>query len=116
LFALRLIRMISRRVMIPAALAMPVSGLLLIWSEGIDLMATHWLVLSVALFVVAVGFAILVQLPTIERMVELATRMSAGAPFSRPDRAPSSPFRRLRWPLWGPGPEWGEPFSVCWWS
>jgi uncharacterized membrane protein len=79
LFALRLTDLIERRIVIPAALAMPVSGLLLVWSEGIDLMATHWLVLSTALFVVAVGFAILVQLPTIERMVEVAGRMSASA-------------------------------------
>jgi uncharacterized membrane protein len=78
LFALRLTRMIQRRVMIPAALAMPVSGLLLIWSEGIDLPATHWLLLAMALFVVAVSFSILIQLPTIERMVEIAGRMSAG--------------------------------------
>ena len=77
-FALRLTHLILRRVVIPAALAMPVSGLLLVWSEGIDLMATHWLLLAMVLFVVAVGFAILVQLPTIERMVEVAGRMAAG--------------------------------------
>jgi len=77
LFALRLTDLIERRIVIPAALAMPVSGLLLVWSEGIDLVATHWLLLSTALFVVAIGFAILVQLPTIERMIEVAGRMSA---------------------------------------
>ena len=78
LFALRLIRMIQRRVMIPAALAMPVSGLLLIWAEGIDLLATHWLLLAMGLFVIAIGFSILVQLPTIERMVEIGGVLAAG--------------------------------------
>jgi hypothetical protein len=80
LFALRLTDRIERMVVIPAALTMPVSGLLLVWSEGIDLTATHWLVLAIGLYIVAIAFAILIQLRTIDRMIELATGMAAAGP------------------------------------
>ena len=43
LFALRLTDLIERRVVIPAALTMPISGGLLAWSEGIDPTRTGWL-------------------------------------------------------------------------
>jgi uncharacterized membrane protein len=65
-------------VVIPAALLMPVSGLLLVWSEGINLATTHWLVLAIGLYIVAITYAILVQVRTIDRMIELATGMAAG--------------------------------------
>jgi Predicted integral membrane protein (DUF2269) len=80
LFALRLTDRIERLVVIPVALLMPVSGVLLVWSEGIDLAATHWLVLAIGLYIVAITFAILIQLRTIDRMIELATGMAAAGP------------------------------------
>jgi uncharacterized membrane protein len=80
LFALRLMERTERRIILPAALAMPVSGLLLVWSEGIDLAATHWLLLAIALFIVAVGFSVLIQVPTVERMIDVATEMSGRRP------------------------------------
>jgi uncharacterized membrane protein len=79
LFALRLTDRIERMIVIPAALLMPVSGLLLVWSEGINLATTHWLVLAIGLYIVAIAFAILIQLRTIDRMIELATGMAAGS-------------------------------------
>jgi len=80
LFALRLTDRIERLVVIPAALLMPVSGVLLVWSEGIDLAATHWLVLAIGLYIVTITFAILIQLRTIDRMIGLATGMAAAGP------------------------------------
>ena len=80
LFALRLTDRIERTVVIPAALLMPVSGALLVWSERIDLAATHWLVLAIGLYIVAIAFAVLIQLRTIDRMIELATEMAAAGP------------------------------------
>ncbi|HEX7496413.1 MAG TPA: DUF2269 family protein [Candidatus Limnocylindrales bacterium] len=80
LFALRLTDRIERMVVIPAALLMPVSGSLLVWSEGINLATTHWLVLAIGLYIVAITFAILIQLRTIDRMIELATGMAAAGP------------------------------------
>ena len=79
LFAIRLIDLIERRLILPAALTMPVSGALLIWSEGIDLLGAHWLLTEIALYVVAIAFAFFVQLRTIDRMIEVTGRMAAGA-------------------------------------
>lgn len=77
LFALQLTERIERRVVIPLALTMPVSGLLLVWSEGINLASTHWLLTAIVLYVVAITFSIRIQLRTVDRMVEIATGMMA---------------------------------------
>jgi uncharacterized membrane protein len=77
LFAVRLIDLMERRLVLPAALTMPVSGALLVWSERLDLLATHWLLAAISLYVVAIVFAFAVQLQTIDRMLEVATGMAA---------------------------------------
>jgi hypothetical protein len=80
LFAIRLTDRIERRLVLPLALTMPVSGGLLVWAESIDLAQTHWLLLAIGLYVVVVAFAIGVQLRTIGRMIEVGSRMAAGGP------------------------------------
>lgn len=97
LFALRLTDKIERRIVIPAALTMPISGGLLVWSEGIDLAAARWLVLAIALYVVAVTYAILVQLRVVDRMIEIAGQMAAAGPVLAA----------------GPGAELARPFSAA---
>src|ERR1035437_3718149 len=78
-FAIRLIDVMERRMILPAALTMPVSGALLVWSQGINLLGTHWLLTAIALYVVAIVFAFAVQLQTVDRMLEAAHAMAAGA-------------------------------------
>ncbi len=80
LFAVRLVDLLERRMILPLALTMPVSGALLVWSEGIDLVNTHWLLAAITLYVVAIAFAFAVQLRTVERMLEVAGKLAAGAP------------------------------------
>jgi uncharacterized membrane protein len=80
LFALRLTHRIVRRVVIPLALTMPISGGLLVWSENLDLGQAHWLLLAIGLYIVTVTFAVGVQLRTVEAMIEIAGRMAAGGP------------------------------------
>jgi uncharacterized membrane protein len=82
LFAIRLVDLIERRMILPAALTMPVSGALLVWSEGIDLLGTHWLLAAITLYVVAITFAFTVQLRTVDRMIETAGLMGAPAPMA----------------------------------
>jgi uncharacterized membrane protein len=98
LFALRLMDRIERLIVIPAALTMPISGGLLVWSEDLDLASTHWLVLAIGLYLVTIAFAVGIQLRTIDRMVEVAGRMAAGGPafaagpgaaLARPEVAPT---------------------------
>jgi hypothetical protein len=80
LFVLRLTERILRSITIPAALTMPISGGLLVWSEGIEVSSAHWLVLAIALYLVAMTYAIVVQLRSVGRMIELGTQLAAMRP------------------------------------
>jgi uncharacterized membrane protein len=80
LFALRLTDRIERRVVIPLALTMPISGGLLVWSEGIDPLATHWLLFAIGLYLVAMTYALGVQIRVVDRMIEIATGLAAAGP------------------------------------
>jgi uncharacterized membrane protein len=80
LFALRLTERIERRIVLPAALTMPISGGLLVWSESIQLTSAHWLLMSIVLYVLAIAFAVGIQVRTIDRMIEVAERMTAAGP------------------------------------
>jgi uncharacterized membrane protein len=82
-FAVRLTDLIEKRMVLPLALTMPISGGLLVWSDSIDLFAAHWLLLAITLYVIAIVFAVGVQLRTLERMVDVAgllARSAAPAP------------------------------------
>jgi uncharacterized membrane protein len=76
LFVLRLTDKIEKRMVLPLAMTMPVSGGLLIWSEGLTLQGSHWLVAAIALYLFAITYAVFVQVRTIDRMIELAEGMA----------------------------------------
>jgi uncharacterized membrane protein len=80
LFALRLSERIGRRLVLPLALTMPISGSLLALGEGINPLVSHWLLGGIVLYVVTVGYAVTVQRRTVSRMIEIASHMSAGGP------------------------------------
>jgi uncharacterized membrane protein len=80
LFALRLTERIERRLVLPLAMTMPISGSLLAWAEGINPLQAHWLLAAIALYVVAMAYALAVQVSTVERMIEIAGHMAAGGP------------------------------------
>ncbi len=77
-FSTRVSEAISRRITIPAALTMPISGALMIWSVGIDVVQL-WLLLGIGLYVVAIAFAVLVQVPAVERVVQMTSMAPASA-------------------------------------
>lgn len=83
-FSVRVSAAISKRITIPAALTMPVSGALMIWATGIA-WTQLWLDAGILLYVIAVAYAVLVQTPTVERLIALTggtgtTGASAGHP------------------------------------
>jgi uncharacterized membrane protein len=98
LFALRATHMIQTRVVIPAALTMPISGGLLVLGEGINLPATHWLLTAILLYVITIAFAIGVQMRTVDRMIALAGRLAAAGPVLA-----AGPGAALARPLEGEG-------------
>jgi uncharacterized membrane protein len=86
-FATRVSLQIEERIILPLALFQAVTGVGLIWFAGFNLIETHWLLLAIALYVVALAFAIAVQPNSVKRVVELTT-MPAGGP---PPGAPAGP-------------------------
>lgn len=70
-FALRLNELIEKRLVLPVGLTMPITGVGLIYFGGIELFHSAWLVAAIVVYVAAMTFAIAVQTPTVERLVEL---------------------------------------------
>jgi uncharacterized membrane protein len=75
-FAARASGAISTRRITPFALSMAVTGLLLIWATGRDLTsaANYWLDLAIVVYVVTVGYALMVQGPAGRKLVELTSQ------------------------------------------
>jgi hypothetical protein len=73
-FATRVSEAIEHKMVLPLALTMPISGVLLIWSAQIDLLAARWLLLGIALWAFAISYVILVQNPAVSRIIELSSQ------------------------------------------
>ncbi|MEO5964230.1 MAG: DUF2269 family protein [Candidatus Limnocylindrales bacterium] len=90
-FAAELAHTIESKVVIPGAIVQGLTGLGLILILGADLTSPtyRWLIAGIVLYLIAIGFAIVVQGPAAARMVELtAGGPPAGAP---PAGTPAGP-------------------------
>jgi hypothetical protein len=78
-FAAALAELIEKRIVIPGAIVQGITGVALILILGADLTnpAWRWLIAGIALYLVAIGFAIFVQAPAAERMVHLTAAAAA---------------------------------------
>ena len=76
-FALGTISWIDRRLATPSYVAQLVTGVVLIWLTGIDLLHTAWLELGIALYVVMTVFAVGFFAPAFRRQRQLAERIAA---------------------------------------
>jgi hypothetical protein len=100
-FAAALADLIERRIVIPGAIVQGLTGLALILIIGVDFASSawHWLGLGIALYLVAILFAVFVQARNSEHMVELTKAMAGGpppavaggAPGATPGDAPAGP-------------------------
>lgn len=89
-FATRVSHAISTKRVIPVALTVPVTGVGLIWSAGIDPFSrdARWLALAIVLYTVLLSYALAVQLPTVQRIIGLTAGPPAGAPPAPPPSGP----------------------------
>ena len=89
-FAATLSEYIERRIVIPGAIVQGITGVALIIILGADLTSSayRWLIGGIILYLIAIGFAILVQAKNAERMVHLMNSMPPGPP---PAGAPAGP-------------------------
>ena len=93
-FATRISHAISTKRQIPVALTMPVTGIGLIWSAGIDPFSqgSRWLALGIVLYLILFTYAITVQLPTTQRIIEMTSAPPPeGAAGAAPGAAPAGP-------------------------
>lgn len=88
LFGLKLTDTIERGLIIPLGLFQAVTGLGLIWTIGFDMSTAHWLAAGIILYVIAIGFAIFVQPPTIEAMIQMIENGPPPAPGTPPGPPP----------------------------
>jgi uncharacterized membrane protein len=88
LFAVEVSEAIENRMVLPMALTMPVTGVAMIIVAGID-PTTPWLAIAIVLYVIAVGYAFLVQVPAVSEFARALHELtSAGPP---PAGAPVGP-------------------------
>jgi hypothetical protein len=90
-FATRVSLQIEERIVVPLALFQAITGIGLIWFAGINLVAAHWLLLGIALYVIAIGFAIAVQTKAVEHLIELTTMPPSMVSSEGPGAAPAGP-------------------------
>jgi uncharacterized membrane protein len=72
-FAARVNDAIARQRIEPLAIFQGITGVALILATGIDLLATRWLLLGIALYLIALAYALFVQVPTGKKIVELSS-------------------------------------------
>ena len=74
-FATRVSATISERLVIPLAILQGVTGVLLIWISGRDLLdpGSRWLVLAIVLYVIAIGYSLAIQKRHVARIIELTS-------------------------------------------
>jgi uncharacterized membrane protein len=89
-FATRISLAISTQRVIPVALTVPVTGIGLIWSAGINPFNrdTRWLLVGILLYTLALTYSLAVQLPTLRRIVALTAGPPPGAPPAPPPSGP----------------------------
>jgi predicted integral membrane protein DUF2269 len=90
-FALRVGAAIEDRIVIPFALTMPISGILMIVvSNGAVHWLSFWFLLAVALYLIAMFIAVVVQRGIVHQMIHMTSHMPAPAPAG-PGAAPAGP-------------------------
>jgi hypothetical protein len=97
-FALRLDAAIEDKLVIPFSLTMPVSGIGLAASLGIEWGHNAWLIMGLALWVVAMFVAVVLQRPVVHQLIEMTSAMRAPAAAAGPGAAVAGPpaeFMRL---------------------
>lgn len=92
-FGSRLGEAISTKIVRPLAILQGITGVGLIWVANIDLTKALWLDVAIVIYLIALGYALFVQIPVGHRLVELT---SGGPP---PGAAAGGP------PAGGPPPE-----------
>lgn len=77
-FATRVSATLSRVQVLPLAIVQGITGVALIVTGNVDLLKSTWLLVAIVLYLIAIGYAIFVQTPTVHRVIA----MTSGGPLS----------------------------------
>lgn len=75
-FATRVSARLSRVQVVPFAILQGITGVALIIVGNIDVMAKAWLLVAIVLYLIALGYALFVQTPTVKKVID----MTSGGP------------------------------------
>jgi uncharacterized membrane protein len=88
-FAIRFQHLVSTRMIAPLAILQGVTGLLIVWKTGINILTTTWLLVAIVLYIIALAIAFGVLIPTAAKLVEAtSTPPPPPAPGSPPPSGP----------------------------
>ena len=88
-FAIRYQHLVSTRMIAPLAVFQGITGLLIVWRVGINVLATPWLLVAIVLYLIALAIAFTVLLPTAAKLVEAtSTPPPPPAPGATPPSGP----------------------------
>ena len=83
-FATRVSVALAKVQITPFAILQGITGVGLVVTRNIDVLKLPWLMMSIVLYLIALGFAIFVQLPTAQRIVAMTTPPAGGPPAGGP--------------------------------
>ena len=83
-FATRLSYALSRVQVTPFAILQGITGVGLVVTGNIDVLKVPWLTISIVLYLVALGYAMFVQGPTVKRIIAMTTPPAGGPPAGGP--------------------------------
>jgi uncharacterized membrane protein len=78
-FGYEIFHAMETRLIIPFALTMPISGIGLIRTTSIDVSNSRWLTSAILIYIVMIGLALFVQVPTTSRVLKLYAETAPGA-------------------------------------
>jgi uncharacterized membrane protein len=90
-FATRVTLAIEEKITLPGAVVQLLTGIGLILTVPFDLLATHWLLLAIVIYLVAIGYSYFVQAKAVERVIEMTSMPPAMLPSEGPGAAPAGP-------------------------
>jgi uncharacterized membrane protein len=90
-FAVRFQHAVSTRMILPLALLQGVTGLLLVWKIGFEVLTRGWLLLAIALYLIALATAFFVLIPTATKLVEATSGPPPTPPAGSPPRSGPPP-------------------------
>ena len=87
-FGLRLQQRIATRLVVPLAVFQGVTGLLLVWRIGFEILSKGWLLLAIAFYLTALAISFGILLPALRTLIPAT---SAPPPAPTPGQPPAGP-------------------------